>query len=89
MREAVQYATILSAIPLEEHLVRTEDARYTINRHIPVLQDMQVVIPELILDEESHHRTYSPQETPGVGDGIQRQITDDIGSLVVLSHLIA
>ena len=89
MSKAVQHATILPAVPLKEHLVRTENARYTINRHIPVFQDMQIIIPELILDEERHHRTDGPKETTGVRNGIQRQIGDDIGTLIILTYLIA
>ena len=30
------------------------------------LQDMKEIRPELILDEESHHRTYQSKETDGV-----------------------
>ena len=53
-----------------------------------MLQNMQVVVPELVLDEESHHRTYGTQETTCVGDGVEWQIGDDISTLVVLTHLI-
>ena len=54
-----------------------------------VLQDMQVVIPELILDEIGLDRTYDPQESAGVGNRVERQVADDVGSLVVLAHLVA
>ena len=89
MREAVQNATILSTIPLEEHLILTEDARHAIHRHIPVLQDMQVVIPELVFDEISLHGSDQSQEADGVDGCVQRQIADDIRTLVVLPHLVA
>ena len=89
MGEAVEHTAILTAIPLEEHLIGTEDARHTIHGHPTVLEDMQVVVPELVLDEERHHRTDGTKETTGVGDGVERQVTDDIGPLVVLTHLIA
>ena len=89
MGEAVEHTAILTAIPLEEHLIRTEDARYTIHGHSTVLENMHVVIPELVLDEESHHRTDGTKETTGVGDGVEGQVTDDVGPLVVLTHLIA
>ena len=88
MRETVQYTTILPTVPLEEHLFRTEDARYTIHRNMSVFQDMQIVIPELVLNEESHHRTDGTQETTGIGDRIQRQVADNVRTFVVLTYLI-
>ena len=54
-----------------------------------MLQDMQVIVPELILDKESHHRTDGTKETTGVGNRIQRQVANDIRSFVVLAYLIA
>ena len=89
MGETVQHPAILATIPFEEHLVWTEDARHRIDRHPTMFQDMQIIIPELILDEESHHRTDGTKEATGVGNRIQRQIADDIRSFVVLAHLIA
>ena len=49
----------------------------------------EVVVPELILDEERHAGTHQSQEASCVAGGIKRQIADDVGSLVVLAHLIA
>ena len=89
MCKAVQHATILTAIPLEEHLIGTEDARHAIDRHATMLQDMQVIIPELILDKESHHRSHRAQETTRIGDGVQRQIANNVGTLIILAHFIA
>ena len=53
-----------------------------------MFQDMKEIRPELILDEESHHRTYQSKETDGVQPSIHRHITDDISSLIVLAYLI-
>ena len=89
MGKAVKYTSILTTIPLKEHLIRAEDARHTIYRYITMLKDMQVVIPELVLDEECHHRMYKSQEPAGIGDSIDREIGNDIRSLVILTHLIA
>ena len=72
MGEAVEHTAILAAIPLEEHLVGTEDTADAIDRHVPVLQNVQVVIPELVLDEERHHGTDSPQEAAGIGNRVER-----------------
>ena len=52
-------------------------------------EDVKVVVPELILDEEGHDRPDRPQETAGIADGVERQVADDVGTLVVLTHLIA
>ena len=49
---------------------------------------MQVIIPELVLYEESHHRTYKSQESSCVGNGVDGKVGDDIGTLIVLAHLI-
>ena len=88
MCKALQHRGILTAIPLEEHLIRAENARHTIDRHMTVFQNMQVVIPELVLDEEGHHRTNGPEEAAGVGNRVEWQIGDDVSPLVVFPHLI-
>ena len=89
MRETVQYPSILPTIPLEEHLIWTEYARHTIDGHIPMFQDMQVVIPELILNEESHHGTHQSQETTGIRNRIQWEVSDDVRPFIVFPDLIA
>ena len=88
MREAVQHTSVLTTIPLEKDLIRTENARHTIDRHIPMFQDMEIIIPELILDKEGHHRTHQPEESDGIDGGVQRQITDNIRPFVVFPDLI-
>lgn len=86
--KTLQNICIASAIPLEEHLILTEDTAHAISRNVAMLQDMKEIRPELILDEESHHRTYQSKETDGVQPSIHRHITDDVSSLIVLAHLI-
>ena len=54
-----------------------------------VLQYVQVVIPELILDEKSHYWPHQPQESYGIDWRVDRQIADDVGTFVVLAHFIA
>ena len=54
-----------------------------------MLEDMQIVIPELILDEEGHHGPHRAQEAAGIGNRVQRQIAHDVGTLIVLAHLVA
>ena len=89
MGEAIQHWSVLTSIPLEEHLIRAEDAGHAIDGHMTMLQDVQVVVPELVLDEKCHHRTNGPQETTGIGNGIEWQIGDDICAFVVFTYLIA
>ncbi len=88
MGEALQHMRILPSVPLEEYLVGSEDAADTVDGHATVLEDMQVVIPELVFDEERHHRMDGPQETTGISDGIQGKVADDIRSLIILTDLI-
>ena len=54
-----------------------------------MVENVEVVIPELILYEESYLRLYEFQEPAGIGDSIDRQVADNVGTLIVLSHLIS
>ncbi len=87
--EALQHASISPAVPLEEHLPWAEDAAHAIRRDATMRQDMKEVAPELVLDEESHHRAHQAKESDGVQTSVYRHVADDVGSLVVLAHLIA
>ena len=87
--ETLQYAAIPASIPLEEHLLRSENARHAICRYVTVFQYVQVVVPELILDEECHDRFYCTQERNGVAPSVDGQVADDVRSLIVLAHLIS
>ena len=87
--EAVEHTAVLASVPAEEDLIRTEDTRHTVDRHVAVLEDVEVVIPELVLDEERHHRTYRTEEADGIDGRVKGQIADDVGTLIVLAHLIA
>ena len=89
MGETLQHVTVLTSVPAEEYLSRTEDAADAIDGYTTVFQDMQVVIPELVLDEERHHGTDGSQEATCIGNGVQRQVANDVGSGIVLAHLIA
>ena len=89
MCKTLQYMSILTSIPLEEHLFRTEDTGHAIYWHITVTKYMKVVIPEFVLDEERHLRTDGTQEAACIGNSVQRQISDNVGTFVVLPHLIA
>ena len=89
MCEAFQYATVLMTVPTEEYLIIAENAANTIHRYTTVLEDMQVVVPELVLNKERHLRTNGAQEATRIRDSVQREVADNISSLVVLTHLIA
>ena len=89
MGEAVEHAAILPSVPAEEHLVGPEDGADAVGGYASVFEYVQVVVPELVLDEERHLGTYKAEEAPGVGDGVEGEVADDVGALVVLAHLIA
>jgi len=87
--EALQHIGIAAAIPAEEDLVGPEDARHAVGRHATMTEYVEIVIPELILDEERHHWSHRAQEAPCVADRVEREIADDVGSLIVFAHLVA
>ncbi len=87
--EAVQYFRVAPPVPLEEYLVVPEYAAHAVHRYFAVLQYVQIVVPELVFDEESHHRPYHSQEPDGVNRSVERQIAYHVGAIVVLSHLIS
>ena len=80
---------ILTTIPFEKYLIRTENTADTINRHTTMLENMQIVIPKLILNEESHDWTYGTQKTARIRNRIKRQITNNVCSFIILTHFIA
>ena len=89
MGEALQYVSVLAAIPLEENLILAEDATHAVHRDIAVFQNVQVVVPKLILDEEGHFGAYDAQKSTRIGDGVEGKIADDVGTFIVLAYLIA
>ena len=89
LSNAMQHLAILLAVPAEEYLILTEYARHAIYWHSTMLQNVEVVVPELLLDEERHNRTHCTQEAARVANGVKRQIAHDVGTLIVLAHLIA
>ena len=50
---------------------------------------VEVVVPELVLYEESHHRAHGTEEAARVAYGVERQIAHYVGTLIVLPHLVA
>ena len=87
--EAAQHAAILPSVGTEEDLTRAEDAAHAIGRHPAMVQDMEVVVPKLILHEKGHDRAYRAKEATRVADGVDREVGDDVRPLVVLAHLVA
>ena len=61
--DTMQHTGVLLAIPTEEDLVRSEYARHAVDRHSTMLQYVEIVVPELILNEESHNGTHGTQES--------------------------
>ena len=54
MRDFVEHLGVAAAVPAEEDLVGTEDAADGVHGDSQSLAPLQVVLPELILDEEQH-----------------------------------
>jgi len=89
MGEAPEHVGILTTVPAEEDLVGSEDAGDAIDGDAAMAQDVQVVVPELVLDEERHDGSDGAQEAACVADGVEWQVADDVGTGIVLAHLVA
>ena len=89
MGETLQHTPILPAIPTEEYLILTKYAADAKNRNMTVLQDVQIIIPKLILDEESLFRTHQSQKTTGITDCVKRQIANNISTFIILTDFIS
>jgi len=87
-REAVEHLCIAAAIPFEEHLTLAENTTHAIRGYIAVFQNMQVIIPELVFNEECYFGSYQTKESPGIADGIKRQITDDVCTLIIFPNFV-
>ena len=87
--EAFQHLFIITSVPTEEHLSRTEDGRHAVRRDLTAPQLAQIILPELVLDEERHAGTGQVHETPDVTRCVKRQVTHHVGSLVILPYLVA
>ena len=64
--DAAQDIAIAHAIPLEKHLARAENAAHAISGHTLLAQEVEVIIPKLVLNEERHDGTSQPQEANGI-----------------------
>ena len=89
MGKASQHVPVLKAVPFEENLFLPEYAAYAIYRYSAMAQDVKVIIPELILYEKSLHRAHSAKKTQCICRRIYGQIAHDIGTIIILSHLIS
>ena len=89
MREALEHVAVLSSVPLEEDLIRSEYRAYAIYRYATMSEDMEVVIPEFILYEERLDRSDGTQEFPGIRDRIDGQITHQVSPVVMFPHLVS
>jgi hypothetical protein len=87
--KTLQHVSILTSVPTEEYLVGTEYGAYAIYGNLPVTQNVQVVIPELVLYEKRRNGTHRTKETTCVGNGVDRQICYDVGTRIVLPYLVA
>ena len=89
MGEAFQHGSILLSVRSEEDLVGAENARDAVNGYVAVAQYVQIVVPKLVFNEESHNRSHRAQELSCVRHCVDGQISYDVRLLVVLSHLVS
>ena len=73
---------------VEEYLTGTEDAADAIYGHLLLVKAVEVVIPELVLDEIGGFRLDDMYETISVYAGVEGQIAHHIGTFVVFAHFI-
>ena len=87
--ETPEHITVTAAIPAEEHLVGAEDAAHAIHWHSAAFQDVQIVPPELIFDEEGPAGMHQVEKPAGIAPSVEGQIANDVCPLIVFPHLIA
>ncbi len=87
--EVTQHMSVGTAIPLEEYLSAAENGGNAVHRNTALVQFVQIVLPELVLDEECHTGIHDIQKLLHIAGLVERQITDDVCPPVILADLIA
>ena len=88
LTDGFQGRVFAKQVPLEEVLVGTEDAAHAVGLDAFATTNEQVVQPELILDEDGNLWMCQTQEGKCVAWCVERQVTNQVSSLIVLPHLI-
>src|SRR5699024_8434769 len=89
MVEVAQHMSVRTAIPLEEYLSAAENGRNAVHRNTALVQFVQIVLPELVLDEECHAGIHDIQELLHIAGLVERQVTDNVCPPIILADLIA
>lgn len=87
--ETFKHIAVCSSVPTEEHLIGTEDAADTVHRNIAVLQNMQIVPPELVFYEKRDFRMHQIEKSASIIISVKRKITNNIRTLIILSYLVS
>ena len=89
MTEMTEHRAQHTSVGLEECLMFAENARNEISGDLPTVQFLKDVAPELVLHKEGDGRLGDVEESAAFRRRVVRQVADDVGTLVVLAHLVA
>ena len=78
MVEVAQHMSVRTAIPLEKYLPATENGGNAVHRNTTLMQFVQIVLPELVLDEECHAGIHDIQELLHISRLVERQVADNV-----------
>ena len=87
--DAAQATGVVAAVPAEEHLVGAEDAAHAVDGDVAAVEHIDVVAPELVLNQHKHFGLCCFDKTTYRRGGVERQVAHHIGHIVVLAHFVA
>ena len=85
MCKSLQDFLIALTIPTEKDLIGAKNGRHTINRNTFLIQSVQIILPELILDKESHTRISQFDKLLHIARSIKRQVVQNLGNTPVVA----
>ena len=86
--ERLQGLAPQTAVGAEEDRIAAEDGRDDIGADLPAAEFAQQVQPVFVFDEDGHVGMCGIEETACVSRGVERQVEDVVGALVVLSDFV-
>ncbi len=89
MGVVLKHLSVLQPALPEKKLVGTKNGRDQVERNLPQITFVDVVIPEFILDEDRHLRACQIKETSYVPSRIEGQVADNVGQRVIFSYFVS